>query len=193
MQLDYDTITVRCTCTNRDLVTRLPFGSENGDFEMAGAAAIKRIVALHKPTRTLRPPMDGKTLWCLISHLSLNYLSIVDDGKEALQKILELYDFSDSLDTKKQIGGITSVDAKKHFTRVVSEHGISFARGTRVEIEFDEEQFSGGGAYLFASVLEKFFSLYVSMNSFSQLVARSRQRKEPLEEWAPRAGQSILI
>ena len=57
----------------------------------------------------------------------------------------------------------------------------------------DEEQFSGGGAYLFASVLEKFLGLYVSMNSFSQLVARSRQRKEPLEEWPPRAGQSVLI
>jgi len=193
MQLDYDTVTVRSTCTNRDLVTRLPFGSETGDFEMAGAAAIKRIVALHKPSRTLRPPLDGKTLWCLISHLSLNYLSIVDDGKEALQKILELYDFSESPDTKKQIGGITSVDARRHFTRVISEHGIGFARGTRVEIEFDEEQFSGGGAYLFASVIEKFLGLYVSMNSFSQLVARSRQRKEPLEEWAPRAGQSVLI
>ena len=74
MQLDYDTVTVRCTCTNRDLVTRLPFGSENGDFEMAGAASIKKIVALRKPTRTLRPPLDGKTLWCLTSHLSLNYL-----------------------------------------------------------------------------------------------------------------------
>jgi type VI secretion system protein ImpG len=193
MELDYDTVTVRCTCTNRDLVSRLPFGSENGDFEMTGAAAIKKIVALHKPTRTLRPPLDGKTLWSLISHLSLNYLSIVDDGKEALQKILELYDFSDSPESKKQIGGITSVDARRHFTRVISEHGIGFARGTRVEIEFDEEQFSGGGAYLFASVLEKFFGLYASMNSFSQLVARSRQRKELLEEWAPRAGQSILI
>jgi type VI secretion system protein ImpG len=193
MQLDYDTVTVRSTCTNRDLVTRLPFGSETGDFEMTGAAAVKRIVALHKPTRTLRPPLDGKTLWSLISHLSLNYLSIVDDGKEALQKILELYDFSESPDTKKQIGGITSVDARRHFTRVISEHGIGFARGTRVEIEFDEEQFSGGGAYLFASVLEKFLGLYVSMNSFSQLVARSRQRKEPLEEWPPRAGQSVLI
>ena len=193
MQLEYDTVTVRSTCTNRDLVTRLPFGSENGDFEMTGMAAIKRIVALHKPTKTLRPPLDGKTLWSLISHLSLNYLSIVTDGKEALQKILELYDFSDSPETKKQIGGITGVEAKRHFTRVISEHGISFARGTRVEIEFDEEQFSGGGAYLFASVLEKFLGLYVSMNSFSQLVARSRQRKEPLEEWAPRAGQSVLI
>jgi type VI secretion system protein ImpG len=193
MQLDYDAVTVRCTCTNRDLVARLPFGSEAGDFEMAGGAAIKRIVALHKPTRTLRPPLDGKTLWSLISHLSLNYLSIVDEGKEALQKILELYDFSDSPDIKKQISGITSVSSRRHFTRVASEYGVGFARGTRVEIEFDEEQFSGSGAYLFASVLDKFFGLYTSMNSFTQLVARSRQRREALEEWAPRAGQSILV
>ena len=193
MQLDYDAVTVRCTCTNRDLVARLPFGSEAGDFEMTGGAAIKRIVALHKPTRTLRPPLDGKTLWSLISHLSLNYLSIVDDGKEALQKILELYDFSDSADIKKQITGIASVSSRRHFTRVASEHGVGFARGTRVEIEFDEEQFSGSGAYLFASVLEKFLGLYTSMNSFTQLVARSRQRREALEEWTPRAGQSILI
>jgi type VI secretion system protein ImpG len=193
MHLDYDTVTVRCTCTNRDLITRLPFGSENGDFEMTGAAAIKRIVALRKPTRTLRPPLDGQTLWSLISQLSLNYLSIVGNGREALQKMLELHDFSDSPEVKKQIGGIISVDSRRHFTRVISEHGIGFARGTRIEMEFDEEQFSGAGAYLFASVLERFFGLYVSMNSFSQLVARSRQRKEPLEEWPPRAGQSVLI
>jgi len=192
MELDYDTVTVRCTCTNRDLVTRLPFGSENGDFEMAGAAAIKKIVAVRKPSATLRPPLDGKTLWCLVSHMSLNYLSLVDEGKSALQKILDLYDFSDSPDVKKQIGGITTVNSRRHFARVISEHGVSFALGTRVEMEFDEEQFSGGGAYLFASVLEKFFGLYASMNSFSQLVARSRQRKEPLGEWPPRAGQSIL-
>lgn len=193
MELEYDTVTVRCTCTNRDLVTRLPFGSEAGDFEMTGSAAIKRIVALHKPTRAQRPPLDGKTLWALISHLSLNYLSIVDEGKEALQKILELYDFSDSPEIKKQISGIASVSSRRHFTRVASEYGVGFARGTRVEIEFDEEQFSGSGAYLFASVLEKFFGLYTSMNSFTQLVARSRQRKEALEEWEPRAGQSMLI
>jgi type VI secretion system protein ImpG len=193
MELEHDTVTVRCTCTNRDLVSRLPFGSEAGDFEMTGGAAIKRIVALHKPTRTLRPPLDGKTLWSLVSHLSLNYLSIVDDGKEALQKILELYDFSDSADIKKQISGIASVSSRRHFTRVASEHGIGFARGTRVEIEFDEEQFSGSGAYLFASVLEKFLGLYTSMNSFTQLVARSRQRKDVLEEWTPRAGQSVLV
>jgi type VI secretion system protein ImpG len=193
LQLDYDIVHVKCTCTNRDLVNRLPFGSENGDFEMAGAAAIKRIVALHKPSPTLRPDLGGKTLWRLISHLALNYLSLVAEGRQALQKILELYDFSKSPEVKKQIGGIAAVDSRPHFARLISEHGITFARGTRVEMEFDEEQFSGGGVYLFASVLEKFLGLYTSMNSFSQLVARSRQRKEPLGQWPPRAGQSILM
>ena len=193
VQLPYDTVTVRCTCTNRDLVSRLPFGAAAGDFEIEGASAIKRIVALHKPTRTLRPSFEGKTLWSLISHLSLNYLSLVEEGKDALQKILELHDFSGSPDTRKRISGITALKSQRHFARVVSEYGISFARGTRIELDFDEEQFSGGGVYLFASVLERFFGLYVCMNSFSQLVARSRQRKEPLEEWPPRAGQSILI
>ncbi len=193
LRLDYDAVTVRCTCTNRNLVNRLPFGSESGDFEMTGAAAIKRIVALQKPSATLRPPLEGKMLWALISHLSLNYLSRVDQGRDALQKILALYDFTGSAEIKKQIGGITALESRPHFARVVSEHGVTFARGMRVEMEFDEEQFSGRGLYLFASVLEKFFGLHVSMNSFSQLVARSRQRKEPLAEWPPRAGQSILM
>ena len=61
---------------------------------------------------------------------------------------------------------------------MVSEDGVAFARGTQVEMEFDEEQFVGGGVYLFATVLEYFLGLYVSMNSFSQLVcARGRERR----------------
>jgi type VI secretion system protein ImpG len=76
---------------------------------------------------------------------------------------------------------------------VISEHGISFARGTRVQLELDEEQFVGGGVYLFASVLERFMGLYVSMNSFSQLVTTTTQRREVLEQWPPRAGHKILM
>ena len=34
---------------------------------------------------------------------------------------------------------------------------------------------------------------YVSMNSFSQLAVRTRQRKEMLREWEPRAGNRILL
>lgn len=191
-QPDSDTVTVRCTCSNRDLPSRLPFGNQAGDFEVEGLPSIKRVVALRKPTPPLRPPMGRAAMWRLISHLSLNYLSLVEDGRDALKEILRLYNFSNLLDLGKQIEGIKDVKSERHFAPVVSENGISFVRGTRVTIDFDEEHYAGGGVYLFARVLEHFLGLYASLNSFTQLVAVTRQRREALREWPPRAGQAVL-
>jgi type VI secretion system protein ImpG len=190
---DADTLTVRCTCTNRDLPSRLPFGNEAGDFELEGVSAIRKVVALHKPTVPMRPSTDKGSFWRLISHMSLNYLSLAEDGREALQEILRIYNFNRSAYLEKQIAGIVSLTSRRHFARVDSEMGIGFVRGTQVEMEFDEEQFVGGGVYLFASILEYFLGLYTSLNSFSQLLARTRQRKEMLKQWPPRAGQTILL
>jgi type VI secretion system protein ImpG len=190
---DVDTLTVRTTCTNRDLPARLPFGNENGDFDIEGMSSVKRIVALKKPTPPLRPETGRSVLWRLISHLSLNYLSMVQDGREALQEILKLYNFTNSAFSEKQIEGIAALSSRKHFARVISENGISFARGVAVDIEFDEDQFVGGGTYLFAQVMEHFLGLYVSVNSFSQLTARPQQRKEVIWQWPPRAGRKVLL
>ena len=189
-----DTLTVRTTCTNRDLPSRLQFGNEAGDFELLGGASVKRVVSLHsRPSDSVRPPTGKAALWRLTSHLTLNYLSLVEEGREALQEILKLYDFTGSAYSEKQIEGITKLSSQPHFARLISENGIAFARGARVELELDEDQFSGSGAFLFASVIERFLGEYVSLNSFSQLVARTRQRKEVLKEWPPRAGQRILL
>jgi type VI secretion system protein ImpG len=171
----------------------LPFGNDSGDFDLETTSAIKRIVALKKPTSTLRPPTGRSVLWRLLSHLSLNYLSLVEEGKEALQEILKLYNFTDSAYSEKQIEGILSIRSSRAFARVVSEYGITFARGTKVEMELDEEQFVGVGIYLFASIIERFLGLYVSLNSFSQLALRSKQRKEVIREWPPRAGHRLLL
>ncbi len=190
---DIDTLTLRTTCTNRDLPSRLSFANEAGDFEIEGGAAIKRIVALRKPTSSVRPPSGKAALWRLISHLSLNYLSLVDEGKEAFQEILKLYNFTGSAYSEKQIDGIVNITSARHFARLISENGITFARGTRVQLELDEDMFTGGGVFLFSSVIERFLGEYVSLNSFSQLAVRTRQRKEALKEWPPRAGQTILM
>ena len=190
---DVETLTVRLSCTNRDLPSRVPFGSEDGDFELEGATAISRIVALRKPTPTLRPPLRRDAFWPMISQLSLNYLSLVDEGKEALQEILRLYNFTGSVHSERQIEGISRLSSRRHFARVLSENGISLVRGTRVEVEFDEDQFVGGGTFLFAAVMERFLAHYVSMNSFSQLVARTLQRKEVMREWQPRSGEKVLL
>jgi type VI secretion system protein ImpG len=190
---DTDSLTIRTTCTNRDLPARLPFGAESGDFDLENNGPIERIISLVKPTMPLRPPTGKDVQWRLISQLSLNYLSLVSEGREALQQVLALHNFTGSAFARKMIDGIIRVESKRHFARMLSEYGVHFARGTRVEIEFDEEQFVGGGVYLFASVLEQFLGHYVHVNGFSQLAASTKQRKEILREWPPRAGRQILV
>lgn len=190
---DATILSVRTTCTNRDLPARLPFGNQDSDFEMEGAAAMKRIVALRKPTPQVRPALGKSTLWRLVSHLSLNYLSMVQGGKEALQEILRLYDVGRTAYSQNVIQSILDIRSEPHFTRLISEQGVSFARGIRINMEIDEDQFAGGGAFLFACVLERFFGMSASLNSFTQLSVKTPQRKERLHEWQPRAGRKVLI
>ena len=193
VRAEFETLTLHCTCTNGDLPSRLPLGNERGDFELDGDVPVRQIIALRKPTASVPPPLGRNALWRLISHLSLNYLSLVDEGRDAFQEILRLYEFSSSPWLERQISGITKISSRRHLARVVSDTGISFVKGTRVEIELDEEQYVGGGVFLFASVMEYFLGQYVSMNSFSQLIAKSNQRKAVIRQWQPRAGQSILL
>jgi type VI secretion system protein ImpG len=190
---DADVVTARLTCYNADLPSRLPFGNAAGDFELEGGGPSKRITALVKPTEVIHPPLVSSRLWRLISQLSLNYLSLVEGGANALREILALHDFAGSAAGERQIRGLVNVASEPAYSRVASEHGLSFARGRRVEIELDEEQFVGGSAYLFASVLERFLGLYASVNSFCTLTARTRQRREPMRAWPARAGRRALV
>jgi type VI secretion system protein ImpG len=126
----------------------------------------------------------------------LNYLSLVngDNGSpEALQEILHLYNFDDSSVTRKQILGIVSVEARKAVRQIGGRIGAGFVRGLETTVTFDEEQFVGSGMFLFASVLERFLSLYASLNSFNQLTVRSQQREETIRSFYPRAGEQVLI
>ncbi len=188
-----DAVTCRLTCFNGDLPSRLPFGLDQGDFELPGGGPIRRITALVKPTQVIQPALGKPQLWRMVSLFSLKYIAILEAGAEGLQELLRLFNSADSLSGERQISGLKSLTGSPVFSRVSTEHGIAFARGHRVELDFDEEQFAGGGLYLFASVLERFLGLYTSLNSFSLMVARSQQRKTPLREWAPRAGWKPLI
>lgn len=188
-----DALTISVTCLNRDLPALLPFGGDQGDMEVEGEPPVARIRCLRKPTPTLRPPRRKGSYWRLISHLSLNHLSIVEDGREALLEILGLYNFSDSPALRKQVGGIVQVAAEPTVAKIGPPGRQAFVRGTAIQLVFDEEEYVGAGVYLLAAVLERFFALYASINSFTQLTVHTRQREKALAKWRPRAGESILV
>jgi type VI secretion system protein ImpG len=188
-----DSATARLLCYNADLPARLQIGDPAGDFEMPGGGPVRRITALVNPTPLVPAPSSSTLLWRLVSLLSLNFVSLVEGGPPALQEVLRLHNLRDSPSADRQIAAITRLTASSTHARIVGEHGLTFARGQRIDVEFDEEQFAGGGVYLFASVLERFFGLYTSLNSFSVLSARTRHRKEILREWPARAGWKALV
>jgi type VI secretion system protein ImpG len=190
---DVDVASIKVTCFNGDLPSRLPFGiDERGDFELLSGGPIQRITCVVNPTKSIQPTLGKTLLWRMISSLSLNHLSLSDGSPEALQELLRLHNLSNALSAERQIDGLVGVRSEPAFARVEVQHGIAFARGRHIDLEFDEEQFAGGGMYLVASVLERFLAQYASMNSFTQVSVRSKQRRKLVVQWPARAGWRTL-
>jgi type VI secretion system protein ImpG len=195
-------LVVRTVCTNRDLPLKLPRVGEEVRFETTFAAPLARIGCLHNPSAPLRAPLRRGAYWRLVSHLNLNHLSLSNsaEGLPALQEILRLYDYSDpQIDSqlasvnRQLIEGIVGLKSRRVVGRTGGPTASGFGRGVEVTLEFDEEKYFGTSIYLFAAVLERFLGLYVSLNSFSQLVARTQQGETNLKKWPPRAGEQPLL
>jgi type VI secretion system protein ImpG len=195
-------LTVRTLCTNRDLPTKLQQAGEDLSFDLLAAAPLNRIRSLRNPTAPLRPPLRRGAQWRLISHLCLNYLSLADadEGRQAFQELLRLYDFSDpeaghhqAAVTSQLVDGIVSLATRRVVGRTGSQTSSGFARGLEVTMTFDEQKYVGTGVFLFACVLERFLGLYASINSFTQLVGKTLQAEGAFKKWPPRAGEQPLL
>jgi type VI secretion system protein ImpG len=189
-----EVVSVRTTCTNRNLPAEIQrTGSVDWQFQLAGQSPVRRITTPVDPTPALRLP-EGGDRWRLLSHLSLNHLSLAGgpDGAAALREILRLYDYTASSSTSQQIDGLFSVRSSRGIAPIREGRTRGFCRGLDVEITFDDEKFPGTGFYLLASVLERFLGQYASINSFTRMIARSRQRDFWEKRWPPRTGNLTL-
>jgi type VI secretion system protein ImpG len=187
---------VETTCLNRDLPNRIPFGGDEPKLWFSeGSGPVRRIRCLTAPTPTTRPDLGDGARWKLISHLSLNHLSISGgrEGCNALKEILRLYDAKDSPENRRLIEGVLEVSTKPIVRRVTSAGHPGFGRGTEVRLRLDESRFSAGGLFLFASVLERFLGLYCAANSFVEVAVTTNAREGELRRWAPRAGDRPLL
>ena len=193
---DDRTLSLETICSNRDQPAKLPFSSEQPRLQSVDQAPpCSRIRCITQPGPTVRPPMRDNARWRLISHLSLNHLSLTgrDDATSALKEILRLYDFRDSSVSRAQIDSISRVSAVPINAPLTIDGRTSLCRGIEIEIELDDSQMSGSSSFLFASVLEHFFALYCSINSFTRLLVKLKNKEGYLKKCPPRAGEKILL
>lgn len=178
-------------CTNRGVAEQMPAGAR---LEIEVDAPLRGVACLTKPTRQITPPLGGQTLWRLVSHLSLNHLSLDGEaGLTALREILRLYAAFDDASVNGQVAGLSGLSCSSVVRRVGNEAWRGFCRGTEVRLELDEERFVGSHPFLLASVLNRFFGLYAAVNSFTQLVLTSRQRNGIWKTWPPLAGDRPVL
>ncbi|MBL8170407.1 MAG: type VI secretion system baseplate subunit TssF [Acidobacteria bacterium] len=186
------TVYAHTYCTNRNLAEQLP---ANARLQPEENAPLHGIVCLGKPTSQIYPPLRGATLWRLVSHLSLNHLSLSNGpaSRLALQEILRLYSLSDKPYHVQQIEGISELECRRIVGYFGQDAWRGFTRGLEISVTFDENQYVGSGAFLLATVLNHFLALYAPLNQFTQMVIKSKQREGVWKKWPPVAGDRLML
>jgi type VI secretion system protein ImpG len=183
-------------CTNRDLPLSMPVGKQHTDFTLAVGAPVASVRCLVGPTAPRPCRGDGEYAWRFISHLGLNYLSLVDtdalQGAASLRELLRLYVPSQTSVAARQLEGLTSVAAHPIVRRIPGAGPVAAGRGLEITLTIDETPFGGAGAILLAAVLDRFFAKYVSINAFTETVLKNPERGEVMR-WPMRIGQRPLV
>ena len=190
-----DQLSVEAMVTNRDLPLLLPTGSKDV-FHLPGGGPVAHVTTPISPTRPRPSLAQGDAAWRLISHLSLNYLSIGDneakDTGAALREMIGIYTPSGDKVLSKQLEGLNGVTTRPIVRRMADEVLSTAVRGVEISISFDESFFEGTSAYALGAVLERFFRKYVSLNSFTETVLVTQQRGE-ITRWRPETGLGRIL
>jgi type VI secretion system protein ImpG len=186
----HETLSIELMCTNQNLPRKLKLGDICMACEETPEFLSFRNITPATPSYA--PPLNRDFLWKLISNMSLNYLSLADVN--ALKVILETYDLPRYYDqhaekvSKRLLGGLKSIK-HQHVDRL--HRGLP-VRGLRTELTIDPEGYIGeGDLFVFASVLNEFFALYASLNSYHELRVKSTQGE--VYQWTPRMGLQPLL
>ena len=180
------TAMVRLLCTNRNMAVdiRQPARMSSDD----GIPATEMALAL-PPTPERQPAMFSGELWKLVSHLTLHKISLTGEhGANALRETLRLYAPPKDAYSQRQIAGIRSLSATRA-VQPLRQHMGGVVRGTRLDLELEEEAFHGVSPLIFGEVMNIFFGLYTELNGFSKLRLHSSSRQGLWREWPARSGE----
>lgn len=181
-----EVVSIALTCSNGGLAERLAIGAiDQPTAETPATVTFSNIMGVTSHTP---PPIGENLLWRLISNLSRNYGSLIDIG--ALRTLISSYDFRAVHDAQARRRLELLLEALENVQTGV-EDGV--LRGLPVRIRTIRlavaESKIGGEAelFLFGAVLERFFSVYASLNSLHRFSIQGAESKVEYR-WSPRAG-----
>jgi type VI secretion system protein ImpG len=186
-----ETLSIALTCSNGNLPEELG----PGDISQATStspelATFRNIMA---PASAIELPLGSDRLWHFLSHLSLNFLSI--SSADNLKTLLNLYIFPEDRDKSRVAANTRKVEGIRALQTRPTQRLVQglMMRGTEITLSLSQDHFSSpGDLYLFGSVLDYFFGVYSSINSFTQLNIDETITGNSFR-WNPRLGERFLF
>jgi type VI secretion system protein ImpG len=185
-----ETLSISLRCTNASLPENIQLGDISQPTETSPELMAFRNIL--PPTAPIQPPIGSNMLWHFLSHLSLNYLSLA--SRDNIKELLRLYVFPEGRDRAKIAANTRRVDGIIDVRTMPVDRLVSgyMMRGQEIRMKLRQDYFaSPGDMFLFGSVMDYFFGVYSSMNSFTYLVIEESTTGETYS-WPPRVGDRPL-
>jgi len=197
---DMRRMSVKALVTSRHLP--LYVGGESATSTLTAAVDLgcKSIRIAAGPSLPRGGAPDGPRLWHIISHLSLNYLSLIDTdnggGADAMRQLLSLYAPEDDRGSLRLADAVRAVEARPISGRLHAPpdpsgrpQPIVFGRGLEVTLTLDEGQ---ERTPVLAAILDRFLAGYAGANSFTQLRVATLSGQERCL-WPRRSGTRPVL
>lgn len=186
-----ETLSLSLTCTNR----YLPENLKLGDISRPTSSSPERFSFrnITPVTASIDPPSGEKLLWDVISHTTLNLLSLSD--AENLRAILRLYNSTCTHDravrsaNERQIDGIADLKVTREMRLVRG----TMMQGQHIVLVCEEKNWASPGVlYLWGCVLDRFLSCYAGVNSYTRFEIHDKNTGTEFK-WPIRMGQKLLL
>ena len=186
-----ETLAIELTCSNGDHPSKL----KPGDISKptSSTSDLMTFENIIQPSEHQNVPTGHSMLWRLLSHLSLNYLSLADT--ENLKALLGLYIFSSNSGNTLEVANRKRIEGVSKVTVAACDRLVSGTpmRGQSINVSVNPANYAGlGDMYLFGVLLDRLFSSFASINCFTEF-SLTDEVSEKTYNWPVRTGDQPLI
>lgn len=188
-----DFMSAQLLCCNKDLPYEALSQAKNV-LNLNDSHLARRALILKRPTKSYHFEQNKKEQWRIISHLSLNTLSLMKgDAISHIKELLALYNLPKSKENQQIIDAIKKIDFSLTQKLVEAQPFPLFIRGIKVNLIIDSQIFKGHSLYIFTQLLSHIFNLKVQMNSYVDLVICDSNTQQELYQCVQNVGGKKLL
>lgn len=181
---------IRALCTNRELpiLDHLPQLTPQSGIPVD---RVRLLAAVKRPGEALRSGLlydkDGAaslhdTTWRLVAMLSLNFLSLAEDGDGAipLRALLDIYAERGDPQIAAHARALERLTSTERPDRLPLDGPICFGSVTDITLQMDDQVFGGYAKTLLGALLSTLFERYASLNAFVRCAVQLTRTQETI-------------